>query len=280
MRATGHEGNMMGGIGIILLAVMAAYLLALATLYMTQRSKVFPASKMKPEIAATIGAEAMREVVIAGEDGVGLVSWYASPTRHDRRTIIYFHGNAGNIGGRLERVIPYLAQGYGVLLVGYPGYGGNPGQPSEQAFYRTARANLDFLQAEGVSGDRLILFGESLGTAVAIQMATERKALALILEAPLASVHLSAQARYPLLAFDFLVRDKFASIDKIVNVHMPLLIVHGELDRTTNVRFGRLLLARANAPKRGFFPASAGHNDLMQHGMPETVIGFLDGLVA
>jgi hypothetical protein len=269
---------MMGGIAAILLAVLAIYLLALGLLFVTQRSKVFPGSDIKPDLAATLGAEAMHEVRIAAASDAGLVSWYAPSRRADRRTMIYFHGNAGNISGRVERVIPYLAQGYGVLLVGYPGYGGNPGQASEPAFYQAARANLDFLQADGIAGDRLVLFGESLGTAVAIQMATERPALALILEAPLASIHLSAQTRYPLLAFDFLVRDKFASIDKIAKVHMPLLIIHGELDSTTNVRFGRLLLARANAPKQGFFPAAAGHNDLMQHGMPETVIGFLDAL--
>ncbi len=260
----------------ILLAAATIYLSALTLLVATQRSKVFPASDIRPDLAATSGADDLREILIDGEDGYTLISWFAPAKRADHRTIIYFHGNAGNIASRVQRVIPYLAPGYGILLVGYPGYGGNPGRPSEQAFYRTARANLDFLQAQGIAGDRLILFGESLGTAVAIQMATERQALALILEAPLASVRLSAQARYPLLAHDVLVRDKFASINKIAQVHVPLLIVHGGLDRTTNVRFGRMLFERANQPKQAFFPATAGHNDLMQHGMPETVIDFLN----
>jgi fermentation-respiration switch protein FrsA (DUF1100 family) len=124
----------------------------------------------------------------------------------------------------------------------------------------------------------LILFGESLGTGVAVQMATEQNALALILEAPPASIHQSAWARYPYLAFDGLIRHKFASIDKIGGLHLPLLIIHGELDRTTDVKFGRMLLARANEPKQGFFPAGGGHNDLMAHGMPETVRSFLEAL--
>jgi hypothetical protein len=268
----------MGIFAVILVAAATVYLAALLLLFLSQGRKVFPASTMKPELASTPGAENMREIIIDGPGGVRLISWFQPPRRADGRTIAYFHGNAGNIGGRVERVIPYLALGYGVLLVGYPGYGGNPGMPSEVGFYHTARANLDFLDAEGIVAEQLILFGESLGTAVAVQMATERQALALILEAPLASVHLSARARYPLLAHDFLVRNKFASIDKIGQVHMPLLIIHGALDRTTSIRFGRMLFERANEPKQGFFPPEAGHNDLMQLGMPETVITFLDGL--
>lgn len=268
----------MGVFAVILVAVVAVYLATLLLLFVSQNSKVFPASAIRPELATTPDAEPLREVVIDLSDGSKLFSWYAPAQRPDGRTIAYFHGNAGNIGGRVERVLPYLALGYGVLLVGYPGYGGNPGMPSEVAFYRAARANLDFLQAEGIGPDRLILFGESLGTAVAIQLATERKALALILEAPLASIHLSARARYPLLAHNFLVRNKFASIDKIDRVHLPLLIIHGAMDRTTNIRFGRMLFEKANEPKQAFFPAEAGHNDLMQHGMPQAVIGFLDGL--
>jgi fermentation-respiration switch protein FrsA (DUF1100 family) len=261
----------------ILLIVALLYLVALLFLYVTQSGKIFPGSATKPDLAATSIAGRCQAVMIAGEAGP-LLSWYIPASRADGRTICYFHGNAGSIVERVERVLPYLAVGYGALLVGYPGYGGNPGKASEESFYRTARANLDFLTKSGITADKLILFGESLGTGVAVQMATERSALALILEAPPASIHLSAWARYPYLAFDQLIRHKFASIDKIDKVRLPLLIIHGQRDRTTDVRFGRMLLARANEPKQGFFPPEAGHNDLMQHGMPETVRAFLQEL--
>ncbi len=101
-----------------------------------------------------------------------------------------------------------------MLLVGYRGYGGNPGQPTEAGLYDDARANLAFLASQNLRPEHIVLFGESLGTAVAIQMATEAPILALILEAPLASVLHSARARYPLFAFDFLVRDKFNSLGR------------------------------------------------------------------
>ena len=268
----------MGVVAIILSVVAVIYLAALLFLYVTQSAKIFPASDDKPDLSASAIAERSKVVMIDDVDGGKLLSWFVPTQRADGRTIIYFHGNAGTIADRVERVLPYLALGYGTLLVGYPGYGGNPGTPSEQNFYRTARANLDFLTEAGVSASQLILFGESLGTGVAVQMAVERQALALILEAPPASIQHSAWARYPYLAFDPLIRHKFASIDKIDRVKIPLLIIHGERDRTTAVRFGRLLLARANEPKRGFFPPEAGHNDLMLHGMPEVVCNFLETL--
>ncbi len=262
-------------LGALVAALLAVYLILLLALYALQRRLVFPGSVERPDPARIAGGERFRRVAIDAGDGLKLESWFAPASRSDGRTIIYFHGNAGHIGDRVERVLPYLDAGYGVLLVGYPGYGGNPGQPSEPAFYATARANLDFLAGQGIDAGRLILFGESLGTAVAVQMALERRAVALILEAPLASIYLSAKARYPFLVFGRLIRDKFASIDKIAQVRLPLLIIHGERDLTTSVRFGRAIFGRANEPKTGFFPVEAGHSDLMQHGMPGAVLKFL-----
>ncbi|MDY0882496.1 alpha/beta hydrolase [Dongia soli] len=266
---------------LVLLAVAAIYLVILLSLFFMQRRLIFPASQERADLAEIASmTDRFQAVSIEGLNGARLTSWFAPATRNDGRTIIYFHGNAGHIGGRVERVLPYLSVGYGALLVGYPGYGGNPGKPSEQALYAAARANLDFLERQDVDASRLILFGESLGTAVAIQMAIERPAAAIILEAPLASIYLSAWARYPYLAYNRLIRDKFASIDKIGNVRIPLLLIHGERDMTTAVKFGRSVFERANEPKFGLFPTDAGHNDLMQHGMPEAVLKFLGELPA
>jgi len=108
-------------------------------------------------------------------------------------------------------VLAYLERGFGVLLVGYRGYGGNPGEPTEAGLYDDGRAHLDWLASQGLLPDDLVLYGESLGSAVATQLATERKAAALVLEAPFASVLLSARARYPLFAFDWVIKDKFAN---------------------------------------------------------------------
>jgi fermentation-respiration switch protein FrsA (DUF1100 family) len=223
-------------------------------------------------------AEQMTEVEIKTADGLTLHSWWAPAVRPDGRVIVYLHGNAGHRGGRAERIRDYLANGYGVLLVGYRGYGGNPGLLSEAGVYEDARANLAFVAAQKVRSGQVVLFGESLGTAVAIQMALEQPVLALVLEAPLASILHSARARYPLFAFGPLIRDKFDSLSKIRRVRAPVLIVHGERDRTTAVRFGRMLHAAANEPKLGVFLPEADHNNLIDHGLARLTMDFLEKL--
>jgi fermentation-respiration switch protein FrsA (DUF1100 family) len=265
--------------GVVIFAAIA-YLAAMLMLYTKQRKIVF---NPNPTLAALTDYEApngLNPVTNRTPDGLDIISWYLPPLRDDGQTIAYFHGNAGHHGDRVSRIIPYAAEGYGILLAGYRGYGGNPGEPTEDGLYTDARTALDFLQGQGVKPEQLILFGESLGSAVATQMAVERPARALILEAPFASILRSAQQRYRYLAFDFLVRDKFDTLSKIAGINKPLLVIHGDLDRTTPARFGHMVFAAAREPKQGFFPREAGHNDLMQHGMPEAVLDFLDQLNA
>jgi fermentation-respiration switch protein FrsA (DUF1100 family) len=264
----------------IVIIVAVLYLGVLLLLYAAQRRIVFKPDAAAADLAAVGLAEQMAEVAIVTADGLTLTSWWAPSMRPDRRVIVYFHGNAGHRGGRADRIRDYLAAGYGVLLVGYRGYGGNPGLPTEPGLYLDARANLAFVAAQNVLPEQTVLLGESLGTAIAIQMATEVPILALVLEAPLASITHSARARYPFFVFDFLVRDKFNSLKKIGKVKVPLLLVHGEKDRTTAVRFGRMVYDAANEPKRAHFLAEAGHNDLMQHGLAQAVTAFLDELPA
>jgi hypothetical protein len=261
----------------VLVAIIVIYAAALAYLWVTQRSHVFRPGAGPLDLAGSMVASHMREVVVGSADGPTLIAWYAE-AKPGRRTIVYFHGNAGTLAGRDERVWPYLQHGYGMLLVGYRGYGGNPGLPTEPGLYEDGRAHLDWLARQGIEGDALVLFGESLGTAIAIQMATERDAAALVLEAPFASILHSARARYPMFAFDWLVKDKFASISKIDRIRMPLLVIHGALDRVTPQRFGRMLYERAPQPKFAVWLPEAGHNDLLQFGMVDAVTQFLDGL--
>ncbi|MEZ5833581.1 MAG: alpha/beta hydrolase, partial [Dongiaceae bacterium] len=211
----------------VLVAVGAVYAAMVCYLWATQRSHVFHPGFGPLDLPGSTVAAFMREETIVSADGLALTAWFA-PAKPGYRTIAYFHGNAGTLGDRQERVLTYLHHGFGVLLVGYRGYGGNPGRPSEPGLYEDARAHLDWLAKQGVARKDLVLYGESLGAAVAVQMATEGDAAALVLEAPFASILLSARARYPLFAFDWLIKDKFASIDKIAKARMPVFVIHGE----------------------------------------------------
>lgn len=266
------------GFALGLIATVATvYLLLLGFLWATQRSHVFRPGDERPDLTQSPVASLMREAAIPGADGLTLHAWYA-PARPGMPTVLYCHGNAGTLGGRAERALPYLQRGYGMLLVAYRGYGGNPGAPTEQGLYADARAHLDWLLAQGLPADRIVLYGESLGAAVAVQLATERDVAALVLEAPFASVLHSARERFPLFAFDWLIKDKFANLDKIDKVRAPLFIVHGDRDRVTPVRFGRMLFDKAREPKAAHWPQGAGHNDLLDFGMAEAVTGFLERL--
>jgi uncharacterized protein len=273
MRRNGIVGFVLG----LVVAAAAIYIAILGYLWATQRSFVFRPGLGPLNLADSVVASHMRAVAVASPDGLTLTAWYA-PAKPGRRTIVYFHGNAGTLADRHERVLAYLLHGFGVLLVGYRGYGGNPGSPTELGLYGDARGHLDWLAQQGVASEEVVLYGESLGSAVAIQMATERKAAGLALEAPFASILHSARDRYPLFAFDWLIKDKFASIEKIDKINMPLFIIHGARDGVTPLRFGRMLYDRASQPKSSVWLPDAGHNDLAQFGMAELVTTFLDGL--
>ncbi len=273
MRGKGILGSVLS----VLIAVGAMYLTVLGYLWVTQRSHVFRPGIGPLDLINSTVASYMSEETIRTTDGLALTAWYAQ-AQPGQRTIVYIHGNAGTLGDRHGRVQPYLERGFGLLLVGYRGYGGNPGEPTETGLYEDGRAHLDWLAQQGVKDDQLVLYGESLGAAVATQMAIERRVGALVLEAPFASILLSARARFPMFAFDWLIKDKFANIEKIDKVNAPLFVIHGARDWVTPQRFGRMVFERAREPKSALWLEEAGHNNLVQFGMIEAVMRFLDGL--
>ncbi len=194
--------------------------------------------------------------------------------------MVYFHGNGGNISGRVKRVRPYLNAGLGVLLVGYRGYGGNPGTPSEQGLYEDARAALRFVEADGVAAERTVLYGESLGSALAIHVAAERAAegrpvAAVIGEGAPSSVVDVAARRYFFAPVRTLIRDRFDSRAKVAEIGAPLLLIHGEDDRIVPIEFSRALYDAAVEPKVARWIEGGGHNDLPQHGIDALVFDFL-----
>jgi hypothetical protein len=208
-------------------------------------------------------------------DGLDLVAWYHSPPNQNAPLIVLFHGNGGTIEIRAAKAKTYIGAGFGVLLPEYRGYGGNPGSPSEAGLYADGRAALAFAAAQGIAPDRWILLGESLGTGVAVQMATEQRVAALVLEAPYTSIADVAQSDFPLLPVWWLVRDRFDSAEKIARVGVPLFVVHGERDGTIPVKFGRALFAAASEPKEAMWLPDAGHGVIGKHAVDVAVLDFL-----
>jgi hypothetical protein len=227
----------------------------------------------RPDPAAA-GVAGLREVALETADGLRLLSWWLPP-REGRPVIAYFHGNGGNIEYRAPRVRRFAEAGLGVLMLEYRGYGGNPGKPSEEGLYADARAGLAFLGREGIAADRVVLYGESLGTGVAVKMAGEAPVGALVLEAPFTRLADVASAHYPAFLVGLLLRDRYDSLSRIAAAKAPLLVLHGERDTIIPVAFGRALFEAANPPKESWFAPRGGHNDLREHGALEVVLEFI-----
>ena len=257
---------------------LGAYAALVGGLFLFQRQLLYFPDRTRPELTglASIG---VREVKLSTDDGLSLLSWYL-PARAGRPVIAYFHGNGGHIGYRAERLLRFAREGYGVLMAEYRGYGGNPGTPTETGFYADGRAALAFLQHEGVAANRIVLYGESLGGGVAVELAAHHDIAALILEAPVTSVAEVAQSHYPFVPASRMVLDRFDLVARIGRIRAPILVLHGERDRVVPIRYGRALFDAAPEPKEGWFAPEAGHEDLARYGGLDVAVAFIERRLA
>lgn len=221
------------------------------------------------------------DVWLRAEDDVRLHGWFL-PVPEAAFVVLLFHGNAGNISHRLDRTLLLHSKlQSSVFLFDYRGYGKSEGSPDEEGTYQDGRAAYRYLIERGFAPDRILLFGESLGAAVAVQIAREHEAAALILESPFTSIPDMARAVYPFLPLGQLVRTRYDSLGKIAEVRMPLLILHGTRDGTVPFEQGERLFQAASEPKRFHAIPGAGHNDTFLVGGEEyweAWAGFLDSL--
>jgi uncharacterized protein len=259
---------------VLLVLALAAllYLAAVAYLYAIQRHVVFqPGGALaRPDESGLAGVEVLS---LPMPDGTLLSAWHA-PAEPGRPTLLYFHGNAGNVSWRAERFRDVLDAGFGLLAPSYRGYPGSGGSPSEAALVADGLALFDWLAGRA---DGVVLYGESLGTGVAVAVAAERDAHALVLEAPYtATLDIAAEA-YPWIPVRLLMKDPFPSRERIARVDEPVLIVHGKEDRVIPVEHGRRLFSLAREPKRLVILEGAGHAELWPRVWPE-VLAFLEGL--
>ncbi len=251
------------------------YVIALGFMYFNQRNMMYFPATERPDPAA-YGAQDVVEIVrVSTEDGLDLEGWYIAPSEPGKPVIVNFHGNAGHYGDRLGKMAGFVRAGYGLLLAEYRGYGGNPGTVSEQGLYQDARAYLDWLGEKDVE---TVLYGESLGSGVAVQMATEHMVGAVVLEAPYSTIADVAQSIYFFMPVKWLMKDQYRSTDKIAAIKAPLLIVHGEKDSTIPIRFARKLYQAAVQPKTFVELENAAHNNIYEYGAERHILDFLSGI--
>lgn len=250
------------------LSVFAAALIILAVgipvllFFFQRRMMFFPESRVPSP--REVGIAHAEEVTFSTEDGLNLAGWFV---RSDKvgapvATVLVFNGNAGNRASRAPLAQALAQQGINVLLFDYRGYGGNPGSPTETGLTADARAARAYLaNRSDIDSSRIVYFGESLGTAVALALAVEQPPAALVLRSPFTSMVDVGRYHYPRLPVRLLLRDRFASNEIIGLLRSPLMIIAGDRDEIVPFEQSRLLYEAAPMPKEMVVIAGASHND-------------------
>jgi fermentation-respiration switch protein FrsA (DUF1100 family) len=258
-------------IGIVALCL---YIGLAAVLYFTQRSLMY-----FPETIHTAPAQAglaeAEEVPLTASDGQHIIAWHVPP-RDGKPVILYFHGNGGALRYRVERFKKLIADGIGLVALEYRGYGGSSGSPSEAGLIADADAAYAFAAAR-YSVQHLVLWGESLGTGIAVALAAQKPVGRVILEAPFTSAVAVGARQYWYLPVRLLMKDQFRSDERIGKVTAPLLILHGAQDRTVPYAMGEHMFDLANQPKHIVRFLDGGHEDLDANGALHAVGRFLAG---
>lgn len=223
----------------------------------------FPdATRVAPEAA---GFSGVAEVEIETGDGVTLLAWHA-PAKDGMPTLLYFHGNGANAANRSPRIAMMQEDGFGVFYLNNRGYGGSGGSPSEANNVADARAAYDHLRELGVPADKIVAYGESLGSGQAVRVAGTRPVAALVLDAPLTSTIDVARPVYFWLPLRFLIADQYDVERAIADVTAPVLILHGERDAVIPVEMGKRVYDAANEPKEVAVFPRGGHLDFFDTG--------------
>ena len=233
----------------VLIGLLAVYIALVGLLFVMQRKLQYVPDPRLTE-PAEAGLDEFDSVRLETPDGERLVAWHARPAG-EHPTIVYFQGNGLGLEARADRFRLFHDAGYGVLALGYRGYSGSSGTPSETGLITDAATAAAFLRDGGVPPERLVYYGESLGTGVAVQLASreETRPAAVILDAPFTSAIDVARLHYWYVPLSLLMQDQFRSIEHIGAVKAPLFVLHGDADGIVPVAHGRRIFETAGEPK-------------------------------
>lgn len=254
---------------------IAAYLAAAAALYVFQRALLYPAPQTTRTDPATAGFPEAQEIVLDTTDGERVIVWHVSP-KAGKPVVLFFHGNGEVLAWRVPRFRAITADGTGLVALSFRGYGGSTGRPTEAGLLNDGAAAYAFA-AEHYPPERIVPWGYSLGTGVAVATAARRPVGKLIVEAPYTSIVDVAAALFWYVPVRWLMRDTFRSDERIADVKVPLLIMHGEKDTVVSAQLGRRLFDLAKDPKRFVSFPLGTHVNLDDYGAVGVAHAFLAG---
>lgn len=208
---------------------------------------------------SSYGLSDFSEQYLTTSDGVEVFSWNKLDTTKNCKVILYFHGNGGSLADRAYRFQTMVSNGYCIMALSYRGYKKSKGSPSEEGFLLDAQAALDFLYSKGFKNSDIIIYGESLGSGVAVQIAAKQDFYLLILESAYSSITSVARSSYWYVPLNLLLKDKFESIKYAPKVNTPILFFHGKKDRVVNYKEGQKLFAAVSSRKKFITDKQLGH---------------------
>ena len=242
---------------IILLFLLLIYLAILAITFFFQRNLLY--HPMENNYSGDKISVYVEKVMIKTQDEINLLSWYHNKKSNDYKTILFLHGNAGSLENRIHKINHFKNMNVNFLLLAWRGFNGNKGKPNEIGLYEDARSAVRWLKSKGVEEKNIIIYGESLGTGVAIEVGQDKKFAGIILESPFTSMVDAGKEKYPFLPVRFLLKDKYESINKIKNIKSPILVMHGKVDRIVPFYMGKKIYELANEPKYSYFTEYDNH---------------------
>ena len=238
-------------------SVVLAYFIIILFVYFYQRNLLYhPSENNYLNDKITFNYE---EIFIETNKKIKLKSWFIKKDLNKFKTILIFHGNAGNLFNRVYKLNELNKLDVNILLISWRGFSGNKGKPTEKNLYRDADESVKWLNNQGVISKNIILYGESLGTGVATELGTSNAFGGIILESPFTSIANAAKIYYPYLPVSIILKDRYDSIGKIKNINTPIFIMHGKMDNIVPQQMGLELFEKANNPKYSYFPEDDDH---------------------
>jgi len=260
----------------ILIGLVVAYLFIIIFMYIFQRSFLY-----FPRVDSYLTEEKLEgvpEVVyIDSTNDIKLYSWFYFEN-FDRKTILFLHGNAGTLNNRIYKLNFLRDLGYNYLAISWRGFSDNSGDPTEEGLYEDANSAVSWLNQKGISFDKIILYGESLGTGIAIEISQNKDYAGLILESPYTSIIDMGKLNYPFLPIKLILKDKFNSKEKIKNIKIPTLVMHGKKDTIVPFYMGEDIYNSLKTNKYSHFVDNDDHMMRFDSRMKEVLNNFLKEL--
>ena len=238
-------------------SIILVYLVVISFIYFYQRSLLYHPSENN-YLDEKINFN-YQEIFIETDKNIKLKSWFINKDLKKFKTVVFFHGNAGNLLNRVHKLNKLNELDLNILLISWRGFSGNKGKPTEKNLYHDAREAVKWLNNLGVNNKNIILYGESLGTGVATELGKSNIFGGIILESPFTSIAKAAKIYYPYLPINSVLKDRYDSIEKIQSITLPILIMHGKKDNIVPQKMGLELFEKANEPKFNYFPENDDH---------------------